>query len=138
MTDYTVVLQGLTMGDGTDYPIGEAGISGLGVPKAKTQDTPLDGTDGAFGGTDNMDVRVLLIPIDVNATADSDAWTALDALNAAWAPVDTDVQIDLNLGDFGTVSYMGRPRGLDLDSGLARQGVMTAIGEFDALDPNPI
>lgn len=132
---YTVVLQGVTMGDGTICVIGEAGISGLGVPTAKSQDVDLPGRDGAYGNPDYMGPRVILVPLNVSLADDTAAWTALDTLNAAWAPVTADVQIDFNLGTFGTVSYMGRPRGLDPNTQFVMDGVLSLIGEFHALNP---
>lgn len=138
MSEWQVVLQGLTMGAGTDYEIGPAGISGLGVPKAKTADVELDGQDGAFGSPDYMGVRVLLIPVEIGGSSAGDVFDNLEILNTAWEPVEDDVEITITLPGWGTFSYMGKPRGMDADPALARSGVIMGIGEFHALDPRKI
>jgi hypothetical protein len=135
MSDWQVVLQGLTMGAGTNYEIGPAGISGLGVPKTKTADVDLDSQHGAYGSPDYLSVRVLLIPITVSGDNAADAFDNLELLNTAWGPVQADVEITITLPGWGTFSYMGRPRGLDVDPEFAKSGEFSAIGEFHALDP---
>ena len=133
-TPYTVVLGGLTMGAGTVYEIDAAGIDGLGTPVAKTQDVVYNFGDGSYGNPDHIGPRVILIPFNINDTSDTNAWADLALLAAVWAPVAADVQIDIILAS-ATWSYMGRPRSLEAHTQYAQQGVITAIGEFHALNP---
>lgn len=135
MTDYALDLAGFAMGAGTDYIVGETGIDGLGNPKAKTQDVPLDGQNGSYGGPDFLDVRVLLVPLVISFATDVDAWNALAALNTAWLPVTADVALAITLPGVGTWTFTGRPRSVEANVQYAYQGVITTICEFDALDP---
>lgn len=135
MTDFTVVLNGLTMGAGTAYQIGENGIDGLGTPPAKTADVDLDGQNGAFGSPDFMGVRVILIPFVISEINPADAWDELALLAGVWLPVTADTQLDIIVPGTGTISYMGRPRSLEANTQYGVSGTITAIGEFHALNP---
>lgn len=137
LTDYQASLNGVTIGDGTDYLWGVANIDGLGNPQAKTADVPLDQQDGAFGSPDYLDVRTLLLHLEIVQATDADAWDALETLKEAWLPATADVDLYVQLPGVGQVFYTGRPRSLEADCALARQGCITVIAQFDALDPTP-
>lgn len=132
-------LNGLEMGTGTDYPIDEAGISGLGVPQTKSADTSYDGRDGVFAAPDYLDVAPITIPLILNG-ADTDAALALlDALNTAWAPARDGVDLELGIavGTGWSKIYLGRPRGVEADLTEVGNGVILALCHFDATTPLP-
>lgn len=134
----TVTLNGLVMGDGTDYPIDEPGISGLGVPTTKTADTVFDGRDGSFAAPDFLDVRVITIPLII-AGADADAaFSLLADANDAWAPArdGVDLELEMTLPVWGDVAFLGRPRGMDVDLSLVGDGIAKALCRFDATAPS--
>jgi hypothetical protein len=133
--DYQASISGLLMGAGTAYEFGTAGISGLGNPKAKTADVPLDMADGAFGAPDYLDVRTLLLHLEIMEADAGAAFDALATLATAWRPTTADIDLHIQLPGWGHIYYVGRPRSLDDDCTLVRSGLITAIGEFVALDP---
>lgn len=138
MSDWQGTLQGVTFGNGTDYLFGEAGIEGLGVPEAKTADVDLVGQDGAYASPDFMGVRAILIHFLISEATTSAALTAFDTLAAAWEPSVVDVTLSLTLPGWGTVLYVGRPRGLETDMTLLGRGVIDAIGDFRAMQPRGV
>lgn len=134
--DWQVELNGLLTGAGTIYQLGDRGIDGLGVPKAKTQDVDLVQQHGAEAGApDVMSVRVLLIPYVIVVDGLDNGWNALTLLNIAWEPVAADVELHAQLPGWGHIYWTGRPRGLDIEAQYARTGEFTGIAEFHCLDP---
>lgn len=131
-----VSLNGLDMGTGTSYLIGEPGISGLGTPQTKTADASYDGQDGASAAPDFLDVRVITVPLVLNGTTALSAMSLLDAVNAAWAPArdGIDVTLDISIDTWGW-TYTGRARGVDADLVDVAQGVILALCRFDAMEP---
>jgi len=94
------------------------------------------GRDGVAGGIDRYPKRVLRIPMQVLGDTGADVDTNLAALKAAWRRSDTDLALSLRLAGTTTLTYWGRPRGLD-DSRLGKVEAGTALvtATFDCLDP---
>ena len=134
MALWTVTLRGLTIGDGTDYPLTEPGPTGLGVPTPRIADQERGGLDGHVGGYDVLPRRVITIPVGVNATDDLEAWTLYDALKLAWKPSQEDIPLVLSFAG-ATLTYMGRPRGLEPELSYVGQGWVSALCHFEALHP---
>jgi hypothetical protein len=133
--DYTASLLGLLMGDGTAYEWGLAGIDGLGTPAAKTEDVALDFQDGSVGSPEYRDIRTILFHLEIVQDTAEDAFTALTELKAAWLPVTADVPLHIQLPGFGHKVFNGRPREVDADLTDLRQGHISCICTFIALDP---
>lgn len=134
--NYQASLNGLLMGATTVYQFGSAGIDGLGLAKPKTADIPLDQADGSYGSPDYRDVQTLLLHIEIIETDDAAAFTALDLLCDAFAPVSANIDLHIQLPGSGAFFYTGRPRGVDVASvANAKTGCITVIAQFDALDP---
>lgn len=134
MANWTATLRGVTVGDGTDYPITQPGITGLGIPNTRTSDQPRGHLSGDFGGDDVLEKRVLTIPVGINAETQGEAWTLLTALKTAWTPGPLDVPLVLNIAG-STLTYQGRSRGLDLQAPWMGQGWADVLLTFEALDP---
>jgi len=125
-----------TFGRGTSYP-GIGGIVGAyGTPTPEATDLRLTGRDGTVGGIDRYPKRVLRIPMQVLGDTGADVDTNLAALKAAWRRSDTDLALSLRLAGTTTLTYWGRPRGLD-DSRLGKveAGAALVTATFDCLDP---
>ena len=125
-----------TFGRGTSYP-GIGGIVGAyGTPTPEATDLRLTGRDGTVGGIDRYPKRVLRIPMQVLGDTGADVDTNLAALKAAWRRSDTDLALSLRLAGTTTLTYWGRPRGID-DSRLGKVEAGTALvtATFDCLDP---
>lgn len=136
--DFQASLLGLLMGDQTDYEWGDAGIQGLGNPAAKTEDVDLDFADGSVGSPEYRGPRTILCHLLIAPTSGDpgDAFDLFGELKVAWTPVSTDIPLYIQLpGSFGLRFYNGRPRELEEDLTYLRQGVITAVGTFVALDP---
>lgn len=133
--DYQASLLGLLMGEGTPYEFGLAGIQGLGNPTTKSQDTELHGREGSVGGPDYRDVRPFLVHLEIVQDTDTDAMNALALLQAAWLPVAADIPLYIQLPGMGLRFWNGRPRELEVDLTDLKQGHITCIGTFVALDP---
>lgn len=138
MLDWTGSLNGVTFGAGNDYLVGEAGIEGLGVPQAKTADVDLVGQDGAYAAADFMGVRTILIHFLISQATPDLALAAFATLSTAWEPAVADVQLHLQLPGVAEVYYLGRPRGLEADLTLLREGIIDAIGDFRAMSPRAV
>lgn len=138
--DWQAELNGVLMGDLTDYKFGELGIEGLGVPAAKSNDTDLVGQDGAYAAPDFMGVRALLIHLTVGATAlnAADGFAQLATLNPAWEPVTADVELHLQLPGLGHIKFVGRPRGLEAVATNVLKGEIDLIGDFRAMAPRAV
>lgn len=133
--DYQASLRGLLMGAGTPYLFGVGGIDGLGNPSAKTADVQLDGRNGEYASPDYLDVRPLLLHLEIVKDTDEDAFTALELLNAAWLPSTSNINLHIQLPGIGHVYYIGRPRSLEADCTEAPSGHISCIGEFVAMFP---
>lgn len=134
--NYQASIRGVLMGVDTDFIFGEAGISGLGNPRSKTADVQLDGQDGTYASPEYMDVRTVLVPLEISEATEAAAWNALKALKIAWMPSTSDLELHLQLPGWGHIYYLGRPRGLDDDCRNALEGCISCIGEFVATDPH--
>lgn len=134
MADWTVTIRGLTIGDGTSYPLTQPGITGLGVPQTRTSDQERGIYSGDVGGDDVSQKRVLLIPCGVDADTAAAAWTLFAALKTAWAPSYTDLPLVVSFAGT-TLTYNGRPRGLDADLAYLGGGWVSALLTFEALTP---
>lgn len=135
----TATIRTLTMGIGTNMPIDEPGIEGLGVPDPKVAESVLDGRDGSIGGPEFSGPRALSWTVLINGTDQDDAMNGLADLNVAFASATdgVDVQLDLDLPGGGAVSYLGRPRGVVPDLTEVGEGFIKALVQFVALNPNP-
>lgn len=134
MADWTVTVRGLTVGDGTDYPLVQPGMTGLGVPATRTADQERGHLSGDVGGDDVLQKRVLTIPVGIDAVTASAAWTLLVALKTAWAPSYEDIPLVLAIADT-SLTYQGRPRGLDADLVYLGQGWASCLLVFECLNP---
>jgi hypothetical protein len=134
MADWTATIRGLTVGDGTDYPLVQPGITGLGVPSTRTADQERGHLSGDVGGDDVLQKRVLTIPVGIDADTASAAWTLFVALKTAWAPSYEDIPLVLAIADT-SITYNGRPRGLDADLVWLGKGWVSALCVFEALNP---
>lgn len=133
--DYQASILGLLIGDGTPYIWGTAGVQGIGVPNTKTADTPLGNQDGAYGAADYRDVRPIICHLEIVQDTDTEALAAFITLREAWQPTLADIPFYIQLPSIGLVFYNGRPRGLEEDLTDLKQGHITCIGTFVALDP---
>lgn len=133
--DYQASILGLLIGEGTSYQWGLSAIQGIGVPNTKTADTSLGNQDGAYGAADYRDVRPLICHLEIIEDDAEAALTAFGLLRSAWQPTLADIEFHIQLPAIGHVFYNGRPRGLDEDLTDLKQGHITCIGTFIALDP---
>lgn len=122
--------QQIQFGVGTIYQWDEA-PDGLGIPAPEFTDVELPG-QGMYPGIDRLRRRIIRVPIVI--AVDSNSETQLDVLKSAWRPSDVNKELDLSLDSPGR-RYFGRARGLDVDITYMSQGVITAIGTFEAFDP---
>jgi hypothetical protein len=130
--DYQVELRGLLMGKGTTFGIGPVPqmIEGLGTPRPKTADLDYTDADGAYGGKDRRDVRVVTVPLVIRETTSALAMTRLDELNDAWDVSIVDIPLYVRLPGWGKFHVNGRPRGLTADLGGVQWGAIEAMGTF--------
>lgn len=139
-------IRSLEFGAGTSYPIGPTGIGGLGLPVPRTFDQARGDRDGMVASRDLYDRRVLSIALTVlgdTASADlpGDAMTNLRTLKTAFAREETLDEVELELrvpgfpGAAETLTFFGRPRGLEADLSKLAQGVIPVLATFVALDP---
>jgi hypothetical protein len=134
MANWTATIRGLTIGEGTSYPFTQPGITGLGVPATRTADQERGHLSGDVGGDDVMGKRVLTIPLICSAADGTAAWTLLVALKTAWAPSYTDIPFAITFAGV-TLTYNGRPRGMDTEMGFLGSGVVPCLLTFEALSP---
>lgn len=131
---WTIGIRSLTMGAGTDYPLIEPGVTGLGIPSIRANDQERGHLSGNVGGDDVLDRRVITIAVGINKTTASAAWTALTTLKTNWAPSYVDLALTFTMAGV-TLVYYGRPRGLDADVLYMEQGWIPAQLTFEALVP---
>lgn len=134
MANWTATLRALTVGDGTDYPILQPGITGLGLPAVRTADQPRGHLSGDVGGDDVYDKRTLTIPVGIDATTAELAFDLLEDLKVAWAYSQVDLDLTLALAGVTRV-YSGRPRGCEADLASLGQGWVNVLLTFDCLNP---
>lgn len=132
MDDYQAELNGLTLGEGTQYLF--EGITGLGVPAPRTSDLDLP-TGGTLGGRDLPAVRRIGLAV-VLVPGDTDLMELVADLNDAWAPASDDTTLSIQLPGMDLTAWTGRPRGVDLDLSGISFGWARARLVFDALDPD--
>ena len=134
--DWQLEIRSLLTGAGTVYHIAPGAISGLGVPPTKTADVELFGRDGSFGSPDYRGPRILIVDYVISQPSEALAVGSMKTLSAAWEPSTTDIVIEIQIPGWHFTAT-GRPRGLELDLADRRrlQGVIPAIAEFHALDP---
>jgi hypothetical protein len=132
LNNYTGSLRGVTFGVGEEYLWGTDAPSGLGIPTPETNDVATAG-DGSIGGADRLRNRIIRVPMIVLTSADT-IQEDVDELKRAWRPSSSTVELDLRLGGDAR-RYYGRARGLEVDITRIEQGYITAVGNFDALDP---
>lgn len=135
VADYQAELRATLTGAGTVYEIDEDGISGLGVPGAKTADVDLGHSAGAYLGRDYTGMRVITIPYLVHADTAALAWSQFQTLSTVWASSETDVPLHLRLPGAVRLSCNGRPRGLADDLSLLGVGVVRALATFACGSP---
>lgn len=137
----TVILDGFTMGSGTDYEVRAEGIQGvLGSPPVRSNDVTRGHADGSVAGYDYLDARLISIPVTVIGDTAADCRANIEALVAAWAPNDGLTTSSLTVTVWGKqYVFTVRPRGAfednlaDLASGVA---LMTC--EAFCPDPDPL
>lgn len=122
--------QEVTFGVGSQYQWDEA-PDGFGIPAPEFSDTNLP-ADGVFPGMDKLRRRIIRIPIVMTVSADTEP--QLDVLKSAWRPSQIDKELDVRFDTNGR-RYYGRARGLDVDVTYVSQGVIRAVGTFEAFDP---
>lgn len=136
--DWQGNLRSLTFGAGTDWEIDEPGISGLGIPAARTRDAERGDRHGDVGGDDVLPRRILTVPLVGSFSSPGAAWQAFEeTLKLAWAESISDEALELRLpGMTDTVRrFYGRARGLDVDLSRLKSSTVRALCTFEALDP---
>jgi hypothetical protein len=132
----TATLNGLTIGDGTDYQW-TAYPSGLGTPDIRSDDRVRPRRAGLVGASDLLGGRTVSFEVQVKSTSRSAIETALTVLNAAFAPSAADVWLQVRLtGTPAEYSLLGRARGVEWN--LSRRFtffIADARCTFLALDP---
>lgn len=139
-------LRTLELGDGTYYPFAAKWISGLGIPPARTSDQERGHLSGDVGGDDVLPKRVIVIELGIQGdqkaedladgtTKQEAAFALLEALRTAWSPSYIDIPLLVEIGDYWTRTYYGRPRGVDADMERSCDGVIRCQLTFDALRP---
>jgi len=138
--DFTAELRATLMGVGTIYEIesGTVMITGLGTPPTKTYDLDLTDLDGAYGGRDRLQPRVITVPIVIATGSPATAMNGLKTMNTTWAPSTTDIPLYMRMPGFDKFHVNGRPRGLDADLKNMQFGVIYCLGTFVALTPTII
>lgn len=136
--DWQGNLRSLTFGAGTDWQIDEPGISGLGIPVARTRDAERGDRDGDVGGDDVLPRRILNVPLVGTFASPDAAWTAFETgLKVAWAESIVDETLDLRLPGMPSTGrrFYGRARGLAEDLSRLKSSTVRALCTFEALDP---
>lgn len=136
MDDYTGAIRNSGSNQAVDFGLGtiyqwEQAPDGLGIPAPEFEDVELPG-QGMYAGMDRLRRRIIRVPIVI--VVDQDLETELDVLKSAWRPSDITKELDLQFNNNGR-RYFGRARGLDVDLTNISQGVITAVGTFEASDP---
>ena len=136
--DWQGNLRSLTFGAGTDWQIDEPGISGLGIPVARTRDAERGDRHGDVGGDDVLPRRILNVPLVGTFASPGAAWIAFEEeLKLAWAESIVDEVLDLRLPGMPETGrrYFGRARGLAEDLSRLKSSTVRALCTFEALDP---
>ena len=135
--DWQGNLRNITFGASTNYPIYTDGIGGLGMPRVRTSIVDRGYSHGQIGGRERANARRITVPFTLTAATAATAQGYVDDLKAAFAPSDSDIELQLRLpGTPETVMYyFGRPRRSPVVNALLKVGVVEFLGTFDALDP---
>ncbi len=141
MTAYTATLNGLSIGDGTDYLFATE-PTGLGPGNYRTSRLELQWTDGSRPlGADLLPARTVTFELEAfDGRQFSDGGStaveeAMDALKAAWQPVRAGVlPLTLELSN-GPRILWGRPVALEVDYQQLLYGFGRARCVFEATDP---
>lgn len=135
--DYQGELRGVTFGAATNYRILTDGISGLGMPQSRSQVNPRGFSHGMAGSYDRLNERRISIPFRLTAATAAAVQVYVDALKVAFAPSDSDLELQLRIPGTGATihSFFGRPRQLVYRHELLAVGVVDVLASFDALDP---
>jgi hypothetical protein len=137
-SDWQGNLRSLTFGAGSDWQIDEPGITGLGIPSARTRDAERGDRAGDAGGDDVLPRRILTVPLVGTFDSAGEAWVSFEEeLKVAWAEGIVDESLDLRLPGMPATGrrYFGRARGLDDDLSDLKSGVIRTLCTFEALDP---
>ncbi len=134
--NYTAELRLTLMGVGSIYEIKT--VTGLGTPPTKTYDLDLTGLDGAYGGRDRLQPRVITVEFEIATGSAATAMAGLTTTNTTWSPSTTDIPLYLRMPGFDKFHVNGRPRGLDADLKNMQFGVIYCLGTFVALTPTII
>lgn len=131
--DRQVELQGLLMGPGTPYSIEL--FNPRVFPDLATGDLGRPQRHGVLSGRDLLRARRIPAKINIVAAGKQAAIDALDALIAAWQPLETDVPLVWRSGEITYRAY-GRPRLADVTN-YARvvAGTLPIECRFLATDP---
>lgn len=84
--DGQLEFSGLLLGEGTNYPIGENGIEGLGTPDLRTGERERPQSHGMFPARPYAAARTLTFGLAVLGTSQADAVAKLDTFAATWIP----------------------------------------------------
>lgn len=136
--DWQGNLRALTFGAGAAWEIDEPGISGLGIPTARTRDAERGDRHGDVGGDDVLPRRILNVPLVATFANPGAAWIAFEEdLKLAWAEGIVDEVLDLRLPGMPETGrrFYGRARGLSEDLSMLRSSTVRALCTFEALDP---
>lgn len=133
--DWQASILGLLIGAGTPYQWGAGFITGIGVPPAKTADTPLGNQDGVYPAAEYRDKRIIICHLEILELTQLDAMNAFVTIREAWQPTQADIEFHLQLPGIGHVFYNGRPQELEEDLTQMRAGRIQLIGTFKAGDP---
>lgn len=106
-------LDGLLVGRRTRYPVD--GVTGLGVPDMRTQDTPMAGIDGGYAGEDLLEPREVELTIGIDGDdGTSDGYgTLISTLAAKLRPRSSDMVATFRRNGATRRLYC-RPRGVEL------------------------
>lgn len=136
--DYQVEIRGLLTGVGTNFLIGDEGISGLGDVDVKSSDTDLAHADGVYLGRDHNGPRTITVPYLIRKPGDPATAGSLfyGTLRPAWIKSEaTDLELHLRLPGVGHLKAVGRPRGLVSDLTRQKFGLIRAFATFYCGDP---
>lgn len=127
LSDDQVDVDGFVMGPGTGFHI--VSVRGLEDQNLKVADSDLYG-DGAYFGTDRLDVKDIAIVLNVEADTTEALQTQLDEFQEAWAPGDDKV---LQWKRRGVLRQLtGRTREYGVDEALSHALSLTILAHFVA------
>lgn len=129
----------LLVGVETSYQFTRRAVGGLGLPGLKGSDVDLAHADGVWFGPDYYGKRVLGLAVRIKEATQEDAMALFQELKDGWRRLQTETRLDLCIpgfpGDDSTLSYFGRPRGIDEDFSDQVVGIIQATLIFECADP---